>query len=403
MAISSSVQTAPPAIDVAERGAFTQIGDSVPSFDPRDAATLQEAARWHDDRVERERAMWELAMRRRDGVIGFLADAMRCEPDPAVRWGQLWLATKVGDAEALPVLDRALADGHREVRDWARVLLNDCVGAGLPPEYADGVYTPDGSFDQTLPLQIAGFAVVKLPDGHVLRATLSPLWFERIMGRVLACTNLETIMTDLTVEKELEGYHSDGTNHYEIFQFGGLSWVGDDERINHRYQSDMERTFYLSGKVEDHSKGVERIPVILNRGATTSASALSVKSSGSSGRRQTRRQASDAPVLDARGVRLMNGRVVDTVRGEFFGWGATSIEHFVAAGEILAGTVQLANPTHPATAEYVNTYLCGSFRGKISDLDGDGRVDVNLIPCHGNERGEIDYYADGTMRPDPFE
>jgi hypothetical protein len=99
---------------------------------------------------------------------------------------------------------------------------------------------------------------------------------------------------------------------------------------------------------------------------------------------------------------LINGRVVRDVRGQFFGWASTSIEQFMAAGAVLPGTVQLSNPIDERTRDGVNTYLCGTFRGKLGDFDGDGFLDVNLIPCHGTIAGELDLDLDGVADADPF-
>ncbi|MBV9773061.1 MAG: HEAT repeat domain-containing protein [Gemmatimonadetes bacterium] len=399
-------------LDLSENLGFTSRLSSVPSFDSRSDAELREVARSHPDPVERERALWEYGYRRKAEALPFLDDALRFEERPSVRWNLLWLGLKVGQEAAVPMMEAALADDDREVRDWARVFLRDAAGAELETEYTHAVYTPDGPFDQTLPLQIAGFALVNLPGLGPVRATLSPLWFERIMGRVLACTNQDTFMKDLTIEKLLEGYHPDGTDHYEIFPFSGISWRTSDEHTQHRYECFTTRRIYRSGRVEDDSEGViEGVPIILNRAAETSGVAInsftltSLPGVGSSSREifsPARKSLVGLPITDPRGIKLLNGRVVRTVSGQFFGWGHTSVQSYARSGTVLPGTVQLVNPLHEATAGLVNTYLCGTFRGKLGDQDGDGVLDVNTVPCHGTPDGRLDYRADGSFAPDPF-
>ena len=320
----------------------------------------------------------------------------------------MWLALKHGRQGAVPLLEAARTDAHREVRDWARVFLREVTGEPVASEYDEGMYLPDSPFDQTLPLQIAGFAILQLPGMGAVRATLSPLWFEQIMGRVLACTNRATFMKNLTIEKCLEAYHPDGTNHYEIFPFAGVSWATAEGSIQHRYESITRRTFYRSGKVEDRSMGVDKdVPVILNRKAASTGEVLSVRPPEAGDFRDRvdltpAREAGTTALAGGRGIKLLNGTVVRTVRGQFFGWAHTSLGHYLKHNRVLPGTVQLVDPLHEATADLVNTYLCGTFRGKIGDYDGDGRLDVNLIPCHGTATGELDYHADGSLAADPF-
>jgi hypothetical protein len=377
--------------DLAETTGFIRRIEDVPSFDERSDDSLREQARSHSDPIERERALWELAYRLRGESVSFLADTLGSETNPAIRWNLLWLAVKVGREGSFPLLESALSDDHREVRDWTKLFLRDLGVLTLPAEYTEGVYTTQGAFDQTLPLQIAGFAIVDIPGLGTRRVVISPMWFESIMGRVMACTNVETFMSDLVVEKELKGYHIDGSNHYEIYPFKGVSWPTSDGRMQHRYESSTRRTFYRSGKAEDRSEGVDSdLLVAIERTGTTRRIALPVS-----------RLDDDLRVTDNRGLQLRRNGVVESVSGQFFGWAHASIKHYLNSGKILAGTVQLGNPGNDATRGMINTYLCGTFRGKLSDHDGDGRVDVNLVPCHGTVQGVLDYLADGKCLEDP--
>jgi len=374
---------------------FNGMLEELESFDLRSERKLEEAAFDDGDAMERERAIWELAVRKKRPALGCIERMYRAEPDRSLRWNLLWLAVKTAGSDAWPLLDLALKDGDHEVRDWARLFLAELAGSTWASQYATGRFTAAGAFDQTLPLQIAGFAVVEIPGGPRLRATLSPLWFNYVMGRVLACTNLDTIMRDLVVEKCLSGYNPDGSDHYEIFKFAGVSWPTRDGHVQHRYESLSTRPFYSSGRVKDKSAAVlQDVPVILNRAADTGGNLLAVE--------QTTSAIPDAVADNGRGARLDGGTLVHSVRGQFFGWAATSLSHFGDAGRILPGTVQLASPVHESTAELTNTYLCGTFRGKIGDLDGDGFADVNLIPCHGTVDGRLDLNLNGRCDRDVY-
>lgn len=393
--LSSGVSTA--TTDLAEATGFIGEIESVPSFDVRTDAILLETVMDSPNPIVRERALWELAYRQGNQSINLLTDVYNAEPIPCIRQNLLWLSLKLTELSALPLLEIALEDENREVRDWAKLYMNEATGTELAPEYTKAYFTEEGIYDQTLPLQIAGFAIIDVPNIGAVRATLSPLWFEKIMGRVLACTNRDTFMTNLTIEKCIYDYEGTGKHHFETYPFRGISWKSKDGRTQHRYESISDRKFYLSGKVLDESMGVITTPVIINRGASTVDDGLAFVSTERPTfstdifrtplevpRSQPERINTTATTGE-RGLRLLNGRVVRGVRGQFFGWAATSLEHYKNAGDVEPGTVQLANPLNSETSAFVNTYLCGTFRGKLGDYDGDGEAELNLIECHEDD------------------
>lgn len=371
-------------MDEAEAAAFNGMVLDLPSFDPRSPTELEECVFSHREPRERERALWELAYRDIEHRGELIQRGFRTESDPLVRANMIWLTLKVAPSEAHSLISLALHDDHPEVRDWARLYDSELRGKRFDSEYRSGVFIRGTCFDQTLPLQIAGFAVVGVPGGD-RRVVLSPSWFAHIQGRVMACTRNDTFMTDLTIEKTYFGYHPDGSDHYEIYPFRGKSWDTSDGRTQHRYLAKAIRPTYLSGKVEEEPVHTVVVPMNGNRAATT-------------GRQDVQVVMRDA---DGHSSEAVN-RVVTDVRGQYFGWAFASLHHYLEAGDIQPGTVQLVSPVEDETAPLVNCYICGTFRGKLSDHNGDGMVDINEIPCHGTPDGRLDYSGDGSFAADPF-
>jgi hypothetical protein len=341
--------------------------ESLPSFDTRPQAELCETIASHSDRVERERALWELGHRSPDTAARMIRQVLQNDPDASIRWNALSLALKLAPGQTLSLIRVALMDDHREVRDWARVHLAQRAGEKLPGEYTAVTCMENERFDQALPLQFGGAALLHVPDAGWMRMTLSPLWFESIMGRAVAFIRLKPSPRELTIETCLANYHDDGTNHYETFLFTGLSWPSAANRMQHRYESNSLRRFHPSGKVDERSKGVVEVPVVVNVTAETTTIGIDGLPA----------------VKSARLARLLNRDVVSTITGEFSGFAHTSLEHYARHGAILPGTVQMASSSDLFTVSLVNTYLCGAFWGKLGDHNGDGKIDLNTIPFHG--------------------
>ncbi|HEX6292814.1 MAG TPA: HEAT repeat domain-containing protein [Herpetosiphonaceae bacterium] len=379
--------------DIAERFRFgAPASAQLANFDQRSDAQLLQTAAEHTSALERERALWEYAHRNQAAALPVLAQHFKIETDASVRWNLLWLMVKSADAAAVvPVLHDALNDPDREVRDWATLFLEELTGEQYPTIYNSLQYHNSGNFDQTLPLQIAGFADVRLPGMGWVQARLSPQWFASILGRVMACTNVESFMTDLVIEKEIVNYHEDGTPHYETFMFRGASYPVSETVTQHIYESNTMRPFYHSGKVKE---GVPVMtPVALARAAGTERlrpkNLANIDISAADGEE------------GARGQRLREGGIVRSVRGRFWGWAYTDLNRYLASGTIEPGTVQLVSTADPVVGKMANTVIYGTFRGKLGDLNGDGTLDVNLIPCHGTLDGELDLNLDGIADSDP--
>ncbi|HEX6718362.1 MAG TPA: hypothetical protein VF088_14750 [Pyrinomonadaceae bacterium] len=379
-------------IDEAEAVSISSRILDLPSFDMRTNQELEECAFTHIEARERERAVWELLYRDIPNRFELLRKVMEHEPNGAVRSNLLWLSLKVCASHAPGFIQAALRDDDREVRDWAKLYLSEITGITFQSEYRSGIFVPGRRFDQTLPLQIAGFAVVSA-FGRDLRIVLSPLWFSHIQGRVMACTCEQTFMTNLTIEKAYFNYHPDGTTHYEIYPFAGKSWKSSDGRTQHRYLMKALHPTYLSGRVEEDPENKILVPIAGNRTATTVGRTIQIFERLESNH--------DSPIPTD--ITPERRSVVSDVRGQYFGWAHASIKHYLSYGDVFPGTVQLVSPVEAATADLVNCYICGTFRGKISDHNGDGLLDVNEIVCHGSQAGRLDYAGDGDFNVDPFE
>jgi HEAT repeats len=373
--------------DLAERVGLEPLPSApVARFDQRSDSELRECAVDHESPMERERALWELAYRGEN--MDLILDRVGNDPDPAVRWNLLWLLAKSGTEHLGAALSGAATDDAPEVRDWSSLFAEEQIDTPPQLAYREAVYTAGGSFDQTVPLEIAGFADVFVPDGGWVRAHLSPMWFNHIMGRVMAAINVDTFMTDLVIEKELRDYNPDGSHHYEPFFFRGASIALTPLIVQHIYEATGPRQFYPSGRLK------EADPIDVH--VTLARAAVTERITG---------EQIDIVSQDnesARGDALRSFGIVRSVRGRFSGWAYTDLERFAASGSVEPGTVQLTSPTDPAGGERTNTLLHGTFRGKLADHDHDGRYDINTIPCHATLTGELDLDCDGQRDSDPY-
>jgi hypothetical protein len=375
--------------DPAERIDFAiPLAGPRPRFDSRSDAELRSVITGGPTVLERERALWELAERDCSDLVRLTGRVLDEEPDQVMRVHALWLLLQQLGSDSLDFLGRLTSAADLEVADWARLLISDLTGADHESVYGSARIAEDGAFDQTLPLIISGYVIVSVPGVGMVEARLSPLWFEAIMGRVMACTNADTIYTDLVVEKAVKGLHPDGSEHYELFKFSGMSGELAEDSLEHHYVSSMSRAFYPSLTVE-HGHAVENVTELDRVAATKFAHPGEFDILGD-GPRANRIAA--APRLP----------FVKSVRGRYFGWAAVNLDAVLAAGTVGAGMVQLSNPTSAVSKEATNARLYGLFRGKLSDHSGSGIAEMNIVPCHGTVDGEHDLHADGTCLPDPF-
>ncbi|MBW4548592.1 MAG: HEAT repeat domain-containing protein [Symplocastrum torsivum CPER-KK1] len=367
-------------MDPSERLEFSRPSKiGINRFDTRSDDELKDVAFQHILSMERERAVWEYADRNKVRALPLLKQVARQDSDPSIRWSTLWAIQKFGGIQSKEVIGESLKDEHPEVRDWAHLLLREITGTGEgEPDSRKAKIDESNPFDQTLPLLIAGYARVLVPTMGFVQATLSPQWFESIMGRVMACTREETFNTDLVIEKKISGYHPDGTDHLEIYKFYGFTQEISTNVCDHQYQCEACHTFYPSGKVEDVSvPPLNDVVARLERRART----LRVELKEFPGR-----------------------KIVQSVRGRYMGVAYVDLNRiFENKMNIGPGEVQLSNLSHPIVGTMTNTLLFGTFKGKLSDIDGDGYLDVNTEPCHGTVDGKLDFDLDHLADGDPFD
>lgn len=360
------------------------LADNYLPFDVRNKKALLTAVKDEVSDMERERALWELADRIGEEAVPHVQNFIRAESSRDLRQGGLWLIMQLMGQSSMPLLERYFMDGDPEVADYARVMHSDLSGRRAVRVFSEAEVEDGHHFDQTVPLMISGQVIVNSDVGPT-RARLSPLWFDAILGKVTACTNADTIATNLVIEKALEGLHKDGSTHYEVFPFRGTSVAYADRLMEHTYMSETIRPFYSSGVVEDGpSVG---IPVSLLRVAVTNIA--------DSGEWTLHGQ--------ERAAKLRNHEhpFVTSVRGRFAGWAASNMDRITEEG-VRAGLVQLSSTCHEIAGPMTNTKVFGIFRGKPADLSGNGRLSLNGYRAHGDANGTMDFFADGSMAPDPL-
>ncbi|MGJ0535592.1 hypothetical protein [Methylocystis sp.] len=195
-------------------------------------------------------------------------------------------------------------------------------------------------------------------------------------------------MLTLIIEKRIKELHPDGTDHYEIYKFRGATFKITETLSHHVYNGVGHHTFFPGGKVEDPT---ERDPIgDVVVGAARTAATIRVP----------------APLALAGSQRAFSvaSKAVESVRGIYMGLAYTNVERLISQGmKIGPGEVQLIDPHHPKVGNLTNTFLSGTFKGKLSDLDGDGLLDVNTERCHGTTDGYLDYYLTGAESADPFD
>ena len=67
------------------------------------------------------------------------------------------------------------------------------------------------------------------------------------------------------------------------------------------------------------------------------------------------------------------------------------IEEVLTPGNAILSTLH-----DPVAEQMTNTFILGTFKGKLNDWDGDGRIDLNSRGVYSTAEGEIDMDMDGV-------
>ncbi len=288
---------------------------------------------------------------------------------------------------ALSELANYVATEDVEVCEWARVSLQEMAilrgedsGDVLAHSASNRTvqYNPGRVFDVTMPLFFECRAITRIGQVEI-ETQISPLWFSEIFGEAMAMVNAETFQSALVLEKQVAGLHPDGTLHYEHFPFSGQTLEVSPSIHRHNYWASVRRPFYASGKVEDVSWGkpvYTGIPMTFFRLAHTFT--------------HDRYAVKGTPMPES-------------VRGIFFGFGhAEPLKLIKKAGNLGVGDFQISPRTNPHTGEPANTIFFGTFFGKLLGDKLTDEIAMNGCNAHCDAMGNLDYFGDGSMSPDPI-
>jgi hypothetical protein len=357
---------------------FSHVLDRVAvRLDPRSSRALRDLALNHPDPAMRERALYEYADRNEPDAIELLSLAVTDDPDRQVRWDALWAIEKLGGIPAIQALRRFERDEDPEIAEWASLFISELQTGEPAFDARPGRSTPGRTFDETIFLLIHCDLYVRLnPNNQVWgKLSLAPQALARVYGQAHACPNAETRERQLVIAKTIAGLHPDGTPHVDNYLFRGFTDRTREDRGHFFFESRVPRPFFVSGRADDHSKGVREATVEFMREGCW--------------------------YLDNRIKIREEASAIRYVRGSFQGWGYVDLERI--AGRpleevIVPGNAILSTLHDPVVGPMTNTFIAGTFKGKLNDWDGDGAVDLNSRKVYSTTNGELDSDMDG--RPD---
>jgi hypothetical protein len=280
-----------------------------------------------------------------------------------------------GGARAQAYLGQLKSPVSIESRQWAELLQHDVKGGPMPAETRAAEYDRASTFDQILPLQIALTVYMPFGDGSFRRFLVSPQQLLRIYGQAHACTRTENRDEQLVIAKLLE---LNGSTHVEGFLFQGTTFHPSPDVGVVNFLSRMDRDIYKSGEVRDMSKGRALVVAEVERVARWFAPAM---------KGPTKELATIKP------VRLVGGQV----SGWLYIHPSQMLDDDDNDGNpIDAGEAQLSSRVVDDAAVKANAFFTGVFFGKLSDLDGDGKVDLNTLKVMVDRAGFVDLDNDNV-------
>lgn len=327
----------------------------------------------HPDPMIREQSLYQAMDRKLPEAIDLIDEAVASDSDRQVRWNALWALEKMGGPRALQVLERYRNDDDADVAEWATLFSSE-LRTGLP-EFDSRAWTFDANrtFDETILLNIHCDVYVALDESRRNwgKISLSPQGLARSYGQAHACPNVDTRNEKLIISKTLDGLHSDGTPHTENFVFRGMTNHANENRGSFYFESRGLRPVFLSGRADDDSLGHRNEMVAAKRfGEWTLDPSMQIKGSSA--------------------IRYVRGRVHTFGYINFDTMRSSSLEEVLFPGNSILGT--LDTPTGPLA----NAFIVGTFKGKLVDWNGDGKVDVNSLDIYSTLDGEVDSDQDGV-------
>jgi hypothetical protein len=343
-------------------------------LDARPSELLRQEALGHPDPVMREQALFEYADRNEADAFELLAEAIETDSNRELRWDALWAIEKLGGNQAMRTLQRFLDDPDPEIAEWAGLFLSELRTGNPAFDGRSCLSTPGRTFDETIYLLIHCDLYIRLGADNRQwgKLSLAPQSLARIYGQAHACPNVETRERQLVIAKTIEGLHADGSPHVDNYLFRGFTERTRADRGAFCFESAVRRPVYLSGRADDPSEGTRDAVIGFTREGCW--------------------------YLDDR-FPIRGAPAIRYVRGRFQGWGYTNLRDMAGKGldEIIRpGNGVLATLHDPVVGPLANVYIAGTFKGKLNDWDGDGRIDLNSRNVYSTTEGEIDMNMDGV-------
>jgi hypothetical protein len=342
-------------------------------LDGRPSSELATVALGDPDPVMREQALFEYADRNESDAIELLTEAVKHDKDREVRWDALWAIETLGGRTGLDGLQQFARDHDPEIAEWSRLFSSELATSDPAFDGRDCLYTEGRTFDETIYLLIHCDLYIRLdPSNQVWgKLSLSPQGLARVYGQAHACPNVHTRERQLVIAKQIDGLHKDGTPHVDNYLFRGLTERTRPDRGNFYFESAVPRSYFVSGRADDASKGVEDVTISFMR--------------------------SGCWYLEPR-FQIRGQPAIRYVRGRFQGWGYFDVERYAGMPlkDILQpGNAILSSLHHPVAGPMTNVFIAGTFKGKLNDWNGDGKIDLNSRNVYSTVDGELDTDMDG--------
>lgn len=343
-------------------------------LDTRTDEELVADALGHHDPVVREQALYEYADRDHADGYELLEQAVLTEKDRDVRWDALWALEKLGGPQAVASLNKFASDADPEIAEWAHLFGSELTTGDAAFHNREAVFTEGRTFDETIYLLIHCDLYVRLDDTnrHWGKLSLGPRGLARIYGSANACPNVATRERQLLMAKTIDGLHADGSKHMDNYLFRGFTERSRANKGAFYFESQVPRTFFKSGRADDPSQGTHDTRIGFARFGEWDLD----------------------PSIQVRGE-----AAIRYVRGRFQGWGYTDVNSMVGQdiNSMLAPGNGILSTLHdPEIGHLTNVFILGTFKGKLNDWDGDGKLDLNSRDVYSTVDGELDSDQDGV-------